>query len=460
MAEGSVVAGGVVAGRTRTKPARTPGGKGDKGSRNAVKKWLLGIALLTIFGVVGAASIAFIPVATVMALWCEITDRAPLAECTMQPGGQVCTGEATMANVPAPWAEIFTAAGDEFSIDPAFLAAIYLTENGNAWKDLDTDWPSSPCCHGPMQFNLGAGTWDAYKFSADGGPPDYMDPWDSMFTAANLFTHADGLYGSVTPDTPLGDAGRWDPGTFLYSAASYNAGPAGNWNNPETLRYVDNVHALVSSNFTQGGTGSYGEYATYPPPHGMGIGEGEGGEGDTGGGWTGCGGGTSGGGLDGVVRIAEQEYAKGIVEQPFGSNCGPVISDTYIANGCEEWCADFVSWVFHEAGIPFEAEPGTQMYFWRHPWQIPAVIGMKAWFESGGHGQEFIPVGSGGPTKPPRPGDVMIYSGHVSIVVEVDEANRTLVTVGGNESNRITRANGTFSMGPSGPVVGYGRMNP
>jgi hypothetical protein len=311
-----------------------------------------------------------------------------------------------------------------------------------------------------MQFNLGAGTWDAYKFSADGGPPDYMDPWDSMFTAANLFTHADGLYGSVTPDTPLGEAGRWDPGTFLYSAASYNAGPAGNWNNPETLRYVDNVHALVSSNFTQGGTGSYGEYATYPPPHGMGIGEGEGGEDDPGGGWTGCGGGVSGGGLDGVVRIAEQEHAKGITEQPFGSNCGPVISDTYIANGCEEWCADFVSWVFHEAGIPFEAEPGTQMYFWRHPWQIPAVIGMKAWFESGGHGQEFIPVGSGGPTKPPRPGDVMIYSGHVSIVVEVDEANRTLVTVGGNESNRITRANGTFSMGPSGPVVGYGRMNP
>ncbi|WP_051426537.1 CHAP domain-containing protein [Jiangella gansuensis] len=449
MAQGSVVAGAVAA-RTPAAPTRSPGEK------NTAKKVLMAIALAAALSVAGAASIAFIPVATVMAIWCEITERAPVGECNMQPGGSVCTGGATMVNVPEPWAEIFIAAGDEFQIDPAYLAAIYLTENGNQWKPLDTDWPSSTCCHGPMQFNLGAGTWDAYKYSADGGPPDYMDPWDSMYTAANLFTHADGFYGSVTADTPLGEVDRWEPGTFVYASASYNAGPWGNWDNNETLRYVENVHALVSSNFTQGGTGDYGQYATYPSPYGMGVGEG----GETGedGGWTGCGGGV-GGGLDGVVQIAEQEYAKGIAEQPLGSNCGNRISDTYIANGCEQWCADFVSWVFLEAGIPFQAVPGTSQYFWRHDWQIPAVIGMEAWFRAGGRDQEFIPVTSSGPAKPPRPGDVMIYSGHVSIVVEVDEASRTLVTVGGNESDRIQRSSGTFTMGPSGPVVGYGRMN-
>ena len=102
---------------------------------------------------------------------------------------------------------------------------------------------------------------------------------------------------------------------------------------------------------------------------------------------------------------------------------------TKFSQGAEEaWCANFVSWIMHQAGAPLK-NPHTD------GWRIPGTFTLHEYYEANGR---FKPVNSG---YQPLPGDVAIYRNspvfgdHANIVLKND--NGALTTVGGNEANRI-----------------------
>ena len=99
------------------------------------------------------------------------------------------------------------------------------------------------------------------------------------------------------------------------------------------------------------------------------------------------------------------------------------------SQGAEEaWCANFVSWIMHQAGASLK-NPHTG------GWRIPGTFTLHEYYETTGR---FKSVNSG---YQPLPGDVAIYRNspvfgdHTNIVLKND--NGVLTTVGGNEANRI-----------------------
>ena len=99
------------------------------------------------------------------------------------------------------------------------------------------------------------------------------------------------------------------------------------------------------------------------------------------------------------------------------------------SQGAEEaWCANFVSWIMHQAGASLK-NPHTG------GWRIPGTFTLHEYYETTGR---FKSANSG---YQPLPGDVAIYRNspvfgdHTNIVLKND--NGALTTVGGNEANRI-----------------------
>ena len=104
-------------------------------------------------------------------------------------------------------------------------------------------------------------------------------------------------------------------------------------------------------------------------------------------------------------------------------------ASTKFSQGAEEaWCANFVSWIMHQAGAPLK-NPHTG------GWRIPGTFTLREYYEANGR---FKSANSG---YQPLPGDVAIYRNspvfgdHTNIVLKND--NGALTTVGGNEANRI-----------------------
>lgn len=123
---------------------------------------------------------------------------------------------------------------------------------------------------------------------------------------------------------------------------------------------------------------------------------------------------------------------------------------TFYSEGVEEpWCADFVSWVMREAGVPL-ANPHSGH------WRIPGVYTLQEYYEQTGR---FEPAGSG---HRPQVGDVVLYHSavgfgqreHTNIVVAVD--GDRAITVGGNEMGRIRVHE--LDWAGDGAVVGFGRL--
>jgi hypothetical protein len=139
-----------------------------------------------------------------------------------------------------------------------------------------------------------------------------------------------------------------------------------------------------------------------------------------------------------IVAIAKAENSKKPVE--YDSNVMK-----YTNNTKEPWCADFVSWVYKEAGSSFTGGVSGG-------WRIPSASGMKAWFEKNG---TYFSAGS----TTPQPGDVAIFGPHhVSIVVAVN--GNTMTTIGGNEgsnSDRVNMKQLKIQVGSSG-LTGFGRL--
>jgi len=121
-----------------------------------------------------------------------------------------------------------------------------------------------------------------------------------------------------------------------------------------------------------------------------------------------------------IVAIARSQLGQG--ESPRGSNCtkfGP----------CEEWCADFATWVWRQAGI--------------------SSIGRIAWVPDlplwGRRRGSWKP----GAWNNPQPGDMVIFSGlHVALVERVTA--RTITIIAGN-----TSTNNVARRGPASPSNGY-----
>lgn len=100
---------------------------------------------------------------------------------------------------------------------------------------------------------------------------------------------------------------------------------------------------------------------------------------------------------------------------------------TFYSGGVQEpWCADFVSYLYKEAGRPFRNPNNGN-------WRIPGVYTLKEYFQS-------IGAWHSEPDYSPKPGDVAIYDGgffggHTNLVVEVGEDY--MITLGGNEDKAI-----------------------
>ncbi|MEV6257143.1 CHAP domain-containing protein [Nocardia sp. NPDC051911] len=137
----------------------------------------------------------------------------------------------------------------------------------------------------------------------------------------------------------------------------------------------------------------------------------------------------------GIVAVAEREFTD------------PGAGTKYAEGAEEAWCADFVSWVLREAGVPL-ANPNSGS------WRIPGVYTLREYYESVGR---FVPSGS---NYRPRTGDVLLYGEpspfgqHTNIVLRVEGGQVT--TIGGNEYGavRIHR----FVLGDITGVVGFGRL--
>lgn len=131
---------------------------------------------------------------------------------------------------------------------------------------------------------------------------------------------------------------------------------------------------------------------------------------------------------------------------------------TKYTNGrTENWCADFVSWVYRAAGKSFVPTPGVPMV---DGWQIPSVDGMSTYLET--NGQFFLKSQT---APPPQPGDIVIYQNGMSHTNIVVEANGYMVrTVGGNqESTNVTQSvvsesKGAFDIRNESTVTGWGRL--
>ena len=133
-----------------------------------------------------------------------------------------------------------------------------------------------------------------------------------------------------------------------------------------------------------------------------------------------------------VIRLARQEF----MANPPGTK--------YSQGANEPWCADFISWLFKEAGSPLK-NPHTGS------WRIPGTFTLREYYQQVG---KFKPADSG---YTPRPGDVAIYHGspifgdHTHMVLKYD--NGILTTVGGNEGKIRVFAN---TKKQYDGLVGYG----
>jgi hypothetical protein len=138
-----------------------------------------------------------------------------------------------------------------------------------------------------------------------------------------------------------------------------------------------------------------------------------------------------------VVCIAEQQLADWSAPN-FNIATGFL---QYSQGNYEEWCADFASWVYDQAGYPLQPDPN---------WRVPGVAAIEA---LGGNGMfVFHPEAS---NYIPQPGDLAIHWNppyeHVNIVVGV--SGTTVTLIGGDQSNPQYLINGK-------DTTNYGTQNP
>lgn len=159
---------------------------------------------------------------------------------------------------------------------------------------------------------------------------------------------------------------------------------------------------------------------------------------DAGGDASDCSGGSSSSNAS-IIQVAKQELALGLVGTGPDNNYGPVCK--YQGSACgEAWCADFVSWVYKTAGVPFKAGApftGTILDGWR----IPLASDITTYFLEH-KGQAGFGYGSQAGGDKMEPGWAVSFTGedpgvrgigHVGIITAVN-ADGTFDDIEGNGS--------------------------
>lgn len=139
---------------------------------------------------------------------------------------------------------------------------------------------------------------------------------------------------------------------------------------------------------------------------------------------------SSEGGGGTIVEIAQREEAKNVVE--YDKN---VLK--YTTGRREAWCADFVSWVYKEAGKPFEYS--SYSFSKQKAWQIPRAWNIGLYFYDRRE-KENIAYGKPGTGAEPQPGFIITFKagdGHVGIIEKVE--GNTIHTIEGNASNKVLK---------------------
>lgn len=134
-----------------------------------------------------------------------------------------------------------------------------------------------------------------------------------------------------------------------------------------------------------------------------------------------------------IITIVKKEY----VDQPDGTK--------YSQGETQPWCANFISWVYNEAGVPL-SNPNNG------GWRIPGTKTLRAYLQAV---ERFKPADSG---YTPKAGDIMLYDNpspygqHVNMVIKNDHG--IVTTIGGNEPGgiRIT----VHSKNEARGFLGYG----
>lgn len=136
-----------------------------------------------------------------------------------------------------------------------------------------------------------------------------------------------------------------------------------------------------------------------------------------------------------IIAILRTEFAA----QPAGTKYSQGVN--------EPWCADFVSWVMNEAGMPF-TNPNSGS------WRIPGTMTLRDYFKQKGN---WHPYGDG---YTPKTGDIAIYDGngpfgqHTNFVISYNDG--LVTTVGGNEAGAIHRQEHALTDGLK--VIGFGEL--
>ncbi len=156
-----------------------------------------------------------------------------------------------------------------------------------------------------------------------------------------------------------------------------------------------------------------------------------------------------------IVSVAQAELALGVREVPNGSNCLPMVNNKYMGGVCQSWCANFVSWVYKTAGVPFTGGVSGG-------WRLPGVPGLTAWLKANAN---WYPNSPGSST--PQPGDVVIFSNsgnnadvsgnldHTGIIETIN--GTTITTIEGNSADSLRR--NTYTNYPSSNrIIGWGRL--
>ena len=314
----------------------------------------------------------------------------------------VSVSDTLPGSVPAAYKTIFEQAAAKYNINPAFLAAIFLTEHANTWPDPKGPWASSPVgASGPFQFM--PGTWKTY------GTGNIQNLEDSSNAAAKFLAAL-----GATTSTKLGDETKpfvRNPPVFLYIAGSYNWGP-GNMESKttpnmtlsgsplpsETKTYIKNVYSLVTSDFAKG-TPGYGPDSVTDGTGGVAV--------QTAGNSaaSNCSAVSSGSIIEAAVQLAWPEKGGHGKDKPDATQAYqqtlPTVH-TELINDIWSDCGAFVSTVMRSTG----ADP---TYMLRST--SAQLIYAKA------HPEKFTVIDNVTDTGQFQPGDVVIYDGHTLIYI-------------------------------------------
>ena len=142
-----------------------------------------------------------------------------------------------------------------------------------------------------------------------------------------------------------------------------------------------------------------------------------------------------------LVAILKEEYSK----QPKSYDQNML----KYSQGIEEpWCADFVSWVYDQAGLSFKNPHSGS-------WRIPGTQTLKEYFIDKGSWLDY------NPSYQPKAGDVIIYKqsdspfGQHTNIVLVNQDGK-LTTIGGNENKELGIQ--SFKISDQMGIDGYGEL--